>query len=72
MTGQQGLDLKGATPKYTLKTLPGAFSGMKIVSYMYAAFQQFMSGADVGIDLSREYVVVKGCNFQLQVDEDHL
>ncbi len=60
MTGQQGLDLKDATPKYTLKTLPGAFSGMKIVSYMYAAFQQFMPGADVGIDLSREYVVAIG------------
>jgi hypothetical protein len=60
MTGQQGLDLKDATPKYTLKTLPGAFSGMKIVSYMYAAFQQFMPGADVGIDLSKEYAAVKG------------
>ena len=33
---------------------------MKIVSYMYAAFQQFMPGADVGIDLSREYAAVKG------------
>jgi hypothetical protein len=33
---------------------------MKIVSYMYAAFQQFMPAADVGIDLSREYAAVKG------------
>ena len=42
MAGQQGLDLKDPTPKHTLKAFPGAFSGMKIVSYMYAAFQQFM------------------------------
>ena len=28
---------------------------MKIVSYMCAAFQQFMHGVDVGIDLSKEY-----------------
>jgi hypothetical protein len=33
---------------------------MKIVSYMYAAFQQFMPGVDVGIDLSKEYAAVKG------------
>jgi hypothetical protein len=60
MTGQQGLDLKDPTPKHTLKAFPGAFSGMKIVSYLYAAFQQFMPGADVGIDLSKEYAAVKG------------
>ena len=58
MAGQQGLDLKDPTPKHTLKAFPGAFSGMKIVSYMYAAFQQFMPGADVGIDLSKEYAAV--------------
>ena len=33
---------------------------MKIVSYMVAAFQQFMPSADVGIDLSKEYAAVKG------------
>lgn len=33
---------------------------MKIVSYMVAAFQQFMPGVDVGIDLSKEYAAVKG------------
>ena len=60
MAGQQGLDLKDPTPKHTLKAFPGAFSGMKIVSYMYAAFQQFMPDADVGIDLSKEYAAVKG------------
>jgi len=37
-----------------------AFNVMKIVSSMVAAFQPFMPGADVGIDLSREYAAVKG------------
>lgn len=60
LAGQQGLDLKDPTPKHSLKSFPGVFSGMKIVSYMYAAFQQFMPGVDVGIDLSREYAAVKG------------
>lgn len=59
MAGQNGLDLKDPTPKFTLKNLPGNFSGMKIVSFMYAAFQQIMPGVDVGIDLSREYAAVK-------------
>jgi type I restriction enzyme M protein len=31
---------------------------VKYVSDMYAAFQQFMPGADVGIDLSKEYAAV--------------
>lgn len=55
-----GLDLNDPTPKHTFKAFPGAFSGMKIVSYMYAAFQQFMPVADVGIDLSKEYAAVTG------------
>jgi tetratricopeptide (TPR) repeat protein len=60
MAVQQGLDLRDPTPKHTLKAFSGAFSGMKIVSYMYAAFQQVMPDADVGIDLSKEYAAVKG------------
>jgi hypothetical protein len=32
---------------------------MKIVSCMYAAFQQFMPCVEVGIDLSKEYAAVK-------------
>lgn len=39
---------------------PDAYSGMKIVNYMYAAFLQFMPGADVGIDLLKEYAAMKG------------
>lgn len=31
---------------------------MEIVSYMYAAFQQFMPSADVRIDLSKDYAAV--------------
>lgn len=60
LAGQQGLDLKDPTPGHTLKAFPIAFRGMKIVSSMYAAFQQFMPGVEVGIDLSKEYAAVKG------------
>jgi Tfp pilus assembly protein PilF len=56
MKGQSGLDIHDPDPKYSLKTLPGKFSGMHLVSIMYAAFKQIDPTADSGIDLQREYV----------------
>lgn len=53
--GMRGLDINDPSQKYTLKSLPGDFSGMHLVSLMYAAFQRVAPGTDVGIDLSREY-----------------
>lgn len=53
--GMRGLDINDPSKKYTLKTIPGDFSGLHLVSIMYAAFQKTAPGTDVGIDLSREY-----------------
>jgi len=53
--GMRGLDINDPSKKYTLKSLPGDFSGLHLVSIMYAAFQKTSPGTDVGIDLSREY-----------------
>jgi hypothetical protein len=47
--------LNTAEPKYALRTLPGEYSALNVVAIMYAAFQQFAPGTDVGIDLAREY-----------------
>lgn len=55
MKGQAGLDIHDPDQKYTLKTLPGKFSGMHLVSIMYTAFKQIDPKADSGIDLKREY-----------------
>lgn len=55
LKGQSGLDIHDPEPKYTLKTMPGKFSGMQLVSIMYAAFKQIDPTADSGIDLQREY-----------------
>lgn len=46
--------------KYTLKSLGGEFTGLQLVSIMYAAYQQFAPGQDVGIDLSEEYAAAVG------------
>lgn len=53
--GQNGLDINDPDPKYSLRSLPGAFSGLHLCSIMYAAFKQFAPHEDVGIDFSKEY-----------------
>ena len=55
MLGRSGLDINDPAPKYTLRSLPGLFSGMHLVSMMYVGMKQHIPDADVGIDLSREY-----------------
>jgi len=53
--GQRGLDINDPDSRYTLKSLPGDFSGLHLVSIMYAAFQQFAPGENIGLDFSKEY-----------------
>ena len=57
--GQNGLDLTIPNKKYTLRSLPGEFSGLHLCSIMYAAFKQFAPNDDVGIDFSKEYKAAK-------------
>lgn len=53
--GQNGLDINDPVQKYTLRSLPGTYSGLHLCSIMYAAFKQFEPHEDVGIDFSKEY-----------------
>jgi tetratricopeptide (TPR) repeat protein len=53
--GQNGLDINNPDKKYSLRSLPGTYSGLHLCSIMYAAFKQFAPGEDVGIDFSMEY-----------------
>ena len=55
LLGSQGLDINDPTKKYTLRSLPGEFTGMELLCIMYAGFHQIKPGMDVGIDLSHEY-----------------
>jgi Flp pilus assembly protein TadD len=57
--GMRGLDINDPSRKYTLRLLPGEFSGLHLVSLMYVAFQQFAPDLDVGIDLAAEYAAAK-------------
>ena len=59
MLGRGGLDINSPAQKYTLKTIPGKFSGLHLVSYMYVGLKQLDPSADPGIDLSKEYEMAK-------------
>ena len=55
LLGQSGLDINNPEKKYSIRSLPGEFTGLHLVAIMYAAFQQFAPEEDVGIDFSQEY-----------------
>ena len=53
--GMNGLDVNDSTPKYRLRSLPGEFSGLHLVSIEYVAFKQVLPQTDIGFDLTQEY-----------------
>jgi len=56
----QALDINDPEPKYSLRSLPGTFSGLHLCCLMYTAFKKFAPAQDVGIDFSREWMQVNG------------
>jgi Flp pilus assembly protein TadD len=57
--GSGGLDIHNPEQRYTVKSLDGDFSALKIVCFMYVAAQRLIPGQDIGIDLSKEYALAK-------------
>jgi tetratricopeptide (TPR) repeat protein len=57
LLGRSGLDVNNSEPKYSLKTIPGRFSGLHLVAYMYVAFKKVAPEIDGGFDLSSEYAL---------------
>lgn len=58
--GNKGLNINDPTKKYQIKTWTGEYTGLHLISIMYAAFQQFAPDTDIGIDLSKEYQLALG------------
>jgi Flp pilus assembly protein TadD len=58
--GMQGLDVNDPTQKYSLRSLPGRFSGLHLVSIMYVGMKLIDPTADTGFDLSKEYQQAQG------------
>lgn len=55
MLGRSGFDINNPEKKYTLHNLPGVFTGLQLVSYMYVGFKQIAPEQNIGVDLSKEY-----------------
>jgi len=55
MLGTKGLDVNDPAQKYQLRSLPGRFSGLHLVSIEYVGFKLVDPSVDLGFDLSEEY-----------------
>ncbi|MFA6371144.1 MAG: tetratricopeptide repeat protein [Methanothrix sp.] len=66
MLGRQGFEINDPTKKFTLRTLPGEFTALQLVSMMYTGFKQFDPSLDIGMDFSEEY----GLALKLAQSED--
>ncbi len=55
MFGRNGLDINDPTDRYTLKTLPGSFSGLHLLAIMYTAFRQIGPTMDTCADFGAAY-----------------
>ena len=55
MLGTRGIDVNNPASRYTLKSLPGEFSGLHLLSIQYVAFKKIAPTQSIGFDLSVEY-----------------
>jgi tetratricopeptide (TPR) repeat protein len=55
LKGRNGFDINNPDKKYTIHSLPGVFTGLQLVSYMYVGFKKIAPEQDIGIDLAKEY-----------------
>ena len=55
LKGRSGLDINDPQRKYQVIFMPGIFSGLQLVCYMYVGFKLISPERDIGIDLSEEY-----------------
>lgn len=55
LLGRNGLNINDPAQQYQLRSLPGNFSGLQLVAYMYVGTKRLWPNRDAGIDFSVEY-----------------
>jgi hypothetical protein len=55
-----GLDVNNPEEQYTLRSIPGKFSGLHLLCIQYVGFQIIEPSLDLGFDLSAEYDAARG------------
>jgi len=53
--GTKGLSVNDPYGKYTLRSLPGNFSGLHLLCIQYAGFKIIDPTVDIGFDIAAEY-----------------
>lgn len=59
MLGRSGLDYASSEQKYTLRSLPGQYSGLHLMCLMYVGFKIVDPAADIGMDLADAYAAAQ-------------
>ena len=59
MLGSRGLDVNDPAEQYTLRSIPGKFSGLHLLCIEYVGFQIIDPKVDLGFDLSAEYAAAR-------------
>jgi tetratricopeptide (TPR) repeat protein len=67
LLGRRGVEVNDPDVTYTLRTIPGEFTGLQLMSLMYVAFKQIAPEQDIGFDLSQEYAAA----LQLHEKREH-
>jgi len=56
---QHGLDIQASDLKYTLTSLPGNFTGLQLLCYLYVGLQMTDTNRDMGVNLDGAYAQAK-------------
>ena len=59
MLGTKGLSVSDTTAQYTLRGLPGSFSGLQLLCLEYVGFKIIDPAVDIGFDIAAEYEEAK-------------
>lgn len=55
LLGRRGIDVNDPETTYELRSLPGEFTGLHLMSLMYVGFKQVAPEMDIGFDLAAEH-----------------
>ena len=55
LLGRDGLDIADPDKKYALRSMPGKFSGIELLAWLFVGMKDIAPEADSGIELRREY-----------------
>ena len=55
LLGRDGLDIAAPDKKYSLRSMPGKFSGIELLAWLFVGMKDLAPEADPGIEMQREY-----------------